>query len=307
MRINLTVASPAPIGLPAISVLTHLKDVHFFHAERGLRHPLSAYRVSFNRVIEAMTPLLDGLEQFNALPADTAYDDDRLSKQIRLATENTLKALQEHIDACKGVIRSLFPEDPKEAKAEGRLLRSFREAIKFSEVRFGSQANAIKHRTARVRLLHISYIGGMSTLGYFIEGNVELGRVGPDPDIHKGGKTAFSFNREMRICVMGLYQISEALFLFVRGRHGLIDTPLPEADDHEWRSLLSRVSRLPIWLFPDEYRMSFPHVKLDTNTCILRYQEGDNIAEPSTHNARIRYFHEMDATTPSFTLPYLSE
>lgn len=306
MLVNLKVQLPAPLGLPAIRVLTHLKGAQFFHAERNLRHPLSAYKVSFQDVEQTLALLVTELETFYALEPDVAYDDKELCKRIRVLTETLLKALHEHIDTCKGIVKSMLaPQEKGESKAETKLLRDFRSSIKLFESRIGNQANAMKHRTARVRMLHVCK-GPVSVPGYFIEANVDNGTVGPDPSIHHTGRTAFSYNRELRLYVVGLYHLSDALFYLVRAQHGLIEQPtMPDIESSEWRQLVRRVATLPLHLFPDEYDMPFPQVELSDEHCTLTYLESTRIPKPSILRARIRLQHEYDAITPGFTLPYL--
>jgi hypothetical protein len=170
--------------------------------------------------------------------------------------EALLHAFMHHMEECLGILKCVTPDD--ETFKNHKKVSAYQESVREYRAHIGKVVNRIKHQQARLRLLTVR-LGEMAFGGYFVERGLEGGAVGPDPDIHKGGLTAFSFNRDLRYHLCNVILTSEQQRLAIEGISGMTSQRTgvevrPQAlSDGVWQ-----VASLGETYFPDEYEKPRP-------------------------------------------------
>ena len=121
----------------------------------------------------------------------------QLDTEIRDATDSLLDALMEHFDDCENVLDCYLGKESQKLKKKIVKWKIYRDHV-------GKIVNQIKHQQRRVRTI-LFYGPDWAVPGYFIEGPLPGKIIGPDPSIHPGGDTAFSFRRNLLFHLWGLY------------------------------------------------------------------------------------------------------
>ncbi|MFM2315617.1 MAG: hypothetical protein RLZZ04_4895 [Cyanobacteriota bacterium] len=216
--------------------LESLPDNVIFHSSYSERHPLSIYSLSIQRIIEAFKEVLDEINLIYAALFDAKGNlNHRLDKLPKLHKE-LLSSLQSHIDDCFRILKTIHPPISKNEmfverwleKAKHPTYKDFENAIKDYRNSFFPIVNKIKHSGGQLRSL-LMYSGNKGWIeyhsktriklfphntrivGYYIEGVQSDDCIGADPEIHPGGNTAISFNRDLRFHFANLYRISHHL------------------------------------------------------------------------------------------------
>lgn len=207
MKFSLKNPVEEPLQLPATQFLSQHKNYLFHNKDYGLRHPLAIYNVSISSVLWRHEMLINCLEDIHRLKNNPLSDKVVVANLIA-ATDHYLDAVMEHIDDCVNVIKCLFPknrksERTKECQSFLRGIRSFRDNV-------AKQVNLIKHNQSRIRLIAF-YSDTYVIPGYFIEGVLPNGTIGPHPEIHECSNTAFSYSRVLRLFMCGLFYTSRYL------------------------------------------------------------------------------------------------
>jgi hypothetical protein len=252
------------VVLPAARTLANLPaGTPSRHESLRRRHPTASYSASVGTVGAALAIVLSLLEagrDWSAEPSAKARHD-----QLLFAYEGLLHALMNHMEDCVWILKSLTRQpDLKHDPAAKRY------KIEVDDYRnhIGNVVNAIKHRQGRLRLLQM--LGPQfASSGYYVERGAGDG-VGPDPDVHARGLTAFSFNRDLKLHVCEFLQTSASLA-------SAVETMLkiaPAADHQGGRNQLleqvSAVSRLEEQYFPDEYEKPRPDLFVTADVMSIR-------------------------------------
>jgi len=144
--------------------------------------------------------------------------------------------------------------------------------------------------------------------GYFIEGPAASGIIGPDPQIHPGGVTAFSFRRNLLFHLCGLYATSQSLakalsMVNKRFADKSLALTTTERGEEEWYKMLRRVESLSPFVFPDEVRKQNPVVKIKDGRLRVKYPSLEKAnAVPSPCNITISVV--IDPVSLSYQVPY---
>ena len=141
-------------------------------------------------------------------------------------------------------------------------VRAYRRAVQEYRDHIGNVVGRIKHQQGRLCLLTVR-LGQSSFAGYFVAVGLADGSVGPDPNIHKHGLTAFSFNRDLRYHLCHVLMTSGHLARTVEGLTDAGSNEFTPAGDRVIDSVL-RISDLAETYFPDEYEKPRPILRLDT-------------------------------------------
>jgi len=134
--------------------------------------------------------------------------------------------------------------------------------------RVGRIVNLIKHRAGRFRPVFMHW-NEMGVPGYFIEGVLGDGVVGPDPRIHPGGNTAISLFRDARYHFVHMYLVGSALQRLITDVMGTSPVEPPSGNpraepEFPIREVGRRLSLLPRIVFPDELHLPDPMIRLRT-------------------------------------------
>jgi hypothetical protein len=212
----------------------------------------------------------------------------------------------EHFDDCNNVLLCLSPsrDDPRLDAAA----KTFKRETKDYRSHIGKIVNALKHsqRNLGTTLFHTAHT---VDLGYFVEGPDASGHIGPDPEIHREGKTAFSFARDLRFNACGLYFLGNALMAALASFRKISPSPVSPKEGNEPDQVfdtLRRISLLPLRFFPDEMTKPIPMVRgtgsFDRPEIVLEYPSTVRITL-APGNQRVSF--GGDGVAQTFRIPYM--
>ena len=261
MRVSHVVQSGASFP-PVQLALANVDSARLFCGAHRLRHPPAIYNLSFSKV---MSRLADVLNELDAASAFQAYRDPKQymwDKRLLSELDHLLDALMEHFDDCQSILLCFV--ESSDDKTFLKALRTFKEATRPYRSHIGQIVDALKHEQRHLASIFFHTPNSFDP-GYFVEGPDDGGGIGPDPNIHADGQTAFSFARDLRLHVCGLYFVGLALMpaLAVFGKLSLTNkanTDDPKINDQKLETL-RRVSLLPLRFFPDELAKPIPMVR----------------------------------------------
>jgi hypothetical protein len=306
MEVNETLATSA--ALPTASYVLHRCDpLKLFHESQKKRHPLAAYNISISAVIKRFDDMLENLED---MEFDHSADPPIKAGKDRVLLESTdhlLDSLMEHMEDCEKIIAAFF-QDPAQ-KISKKKIELYKKNVGPYRDHIGKIDNYIKHHQGRLRSL--AFYDSMNFFpGYYIEGLVEPGMVGPVPEIHPGGNSAFSYARDLRFHIVNVYGVSRHLFNFINDLGGLLDPNLlpvelsPAISSANWVSTLRRIASLAPVCYPDEMRKPFPGVTFGEDNVKIRFPDNATERRSLSNGIRVTSSFEGDGVTRTFKLPY---
>ena len=240
--------------LPALDLLSSLRDSASFHEQRDCRHPLGIYNISVARICDKVAKCADKLEAYWQI-SDARNGADNLDAtegEIIDYLELTIYAAAEHVDDLEA-IANIFCKSDREAASSANV-RLLKKAIKPLRDEVSIFANTIKHSHGRLRLYetvfsHNGHTIGM--LGFFVEGWAN-GGVSPHRILHSNktvlSVTSFLWNV---LTYVGEMSVALAEFLTRIGAYDL-DTVGPR-DAPIFRRTAIKLARLPLYSFDDEH------------------------------------------------------
>lgn len=323
----------------AFNCLKLLPEGTAYHKDHTERHPFSIYSLSIQGVMQSFNEVLDEIDRIHTALFDSAgYLDYRLNKLPSLQKE-LLHALQSHIDDCYRVLKVIHPFVQTKERFVERWLqevkhpayKDFRNAVNDYRESFAPIVNKIKHNGGQLRPIMMYPRGrgivahtieknirifpkNARIVGYFLEGMQPDGRIGPDCEIHPGGKTAISLNRDLRYHFANLYRIGHhlriAISRTVRYFHK-IKLPRPVAVDYtasqyDLESIAERVSKLSPLFFQNEFSKVTPEVKF------YRYGQSTDLVVETSDSHRMIWDGEVmiyseiqvDGVCSQYQIPY---
>lgn len=314
-----------------------------YHRRLRLRNPKGIYFLSLARLTERFQLLLDHMEErlteFEVLRPrlelkgdQTVKDNQALVALLERVLDGTagieslVYSLAEHLEDCRNILLSLFPSNSAVKKHPS--VRRFKDQIEPYRNRVGEVVNAVKHRGARIQSL-VMYDVKNFVPGYFVEGPLELPGgedvVGPDPNLHDAGDTAFSLFRDLKWHFVSVYQVAaflreavldiaqtESISLSPNGaRLESKSVNWSEEPQRPFLDLARRLSLLPDVVFPDETSLPYPLIRIawsDAAGCRLVLSCSESAERPRS----FRVFQQRvrltgDSSTTIFKIPYLSK
>ena len=295
------------------------------HREHSVLHPKTTYSRAIAKIVDAWLDVFPALDSLSAQmrfdrPTDSAVTLEQ--RYVRL-----LHSLNEHFDACYAIIRCL--NSPLTNKREWHEhasrrqrpagLKSFEEQAVhgYRKVRLGRIVNLLKHDHARLSLLSMrtSLLGGSSlTLGYFVDGGLPSGAIGPAPGVHRGSNSAFSFNRDMLLNWWWLYRTSELLAQVIdlgtdaqptEGAEANRNNAIHDEANPKLMELCRRIAALRLDFMPDEVTQPFPVVQVPADASFMRITfPAGRRANPILGEPRFTQFLTVDSVGQSFKMPY---
>ncbi len=287
-----------------VSTLRKCDNSILFHENYDARHPLGSYNLSLDKICKRANVLLDVLDN---LKRETINDDFKSPQYQPLleATDHLLDALMEHLDDCNGIHRSFFADsESRQFKKSHSILKRGLEPYR---AHIGNIVNYLKHNQGNLRFL-VFYWPGMMVPGYYIEGPMSGGGLGPTKSIHSDGNSGFSFYRDLPFHICSIFAISnvlsERLHNINPGLEHLSEKDYPQDSHSEWHNLFSRTAALPKFYFPDEIYKPQPEVLLSDSEASLLFPHNPVAAQPIPNGARITSVMAGDGVTRTFKLPY---
>lgn len=258
---------------PAVfSLLAEVPAGSLPHAQQQLRAPGGIYNLSLRRVLTAFGNDLDALEQVHRSLGGPPPMEESATRLVAAQIE-LLEAMAAHIDDAYQIMRACHPPRPeiteqfperwlKEAGFRGAA--QFKAAIGSYREPLSRLVNKVKHEHGQLRLMAFSNTVTHSP-GYYLESIDSNGAATQDPVLHPN-HTAFSFNRDLRLHFVGLYEIGNALKMVLSPalkRLGLrITGKGAENPSEDLLRVAERIAALGTLVFPDEVRKPVPHVRV---------------------------------------------
>jgi hypothetical protein len=323
--------------------LKSLPDNILFHSAYTERHPFSIYARSMERILKAFSAVLSEVEIISITLFDNIEKPKYSLEKLPELQKELLSSLQSHIDDCYRIMKVLHPpESSKDCffveswleKAKHPTYKDFRTNVKDYKDSFFPIVNKIKHNGGEIRPI-IMYSKGdnivvkepnngikylpknIVILGYFLEGVLPSGGIGPDYEIHNGGKTAISLNRDLRFHFANVYRISlhlkRAIVRAVRLTHG-IDLPYPGFIEpnpffQKIEEIAEQISNLSPFFFQNELYQKIPKIfyNKENKGSVLEFEfpGSKNIIWRGSMNIQVSV--QMDFFSGSYKLPYLGK
>ena len=271
----------------------------------GPRKPIThaIYNISVSRILSAFRGVLDALDDLQQSLSTRTSVTDPGARLIAAHTE-LLEAMSSHIEDAFQIMKACHPPRPDigEPFADRWLERArfrgaahFKVAVKPYRDVVSALVNRVKHEHGQLRLIAFSN-GVVHVPGYYLEAIGSDGVAGQDPALHPGN-TAFSFNRDLRLHFIHLYDIGNALKAVLSPalkQQGIRVTGRPIMHSSQELLLVAeRVEALGTTVFPDEVRKATPHV---------RVQEGDDNVSVAVRYPSLATFRLPDPTMIVSTL-----
>lgn len=293
-------------------VLANLGDVLLHNMERGLRHPLGIYNFTFNEFVTKAHTLLDSLEEANDKLPHINRNEKKWDESILDATDHMLDAIMQHLDSFKSIICCFYRDC--NSKGAKNINRSLRKEIREYRDHVAKIVNLIKHKQRKLSAI-LFHGPGIFELGYYVEGILPDGTVGPDPEIHAGSNVAISFNRDMPFHLCSIYYCSAALAAHIQKICGAapVSSSKESKSEDNLAKLVKRVAALPVQFFPDEIEKPVPLVKVTPirNTthfkATLEMPSRRIKAKTISRACQIQISFKGDGISRSFKMPYFGE
>lgn len=297
----------ADIQPSVVNVLRCVDPAQIFHEMQMKRHPLASYNVSIAIVIKRFNNVLNALDELefdrsSQLPIKPGSDE-----QLLEATDHLLDSLMEHMEDCEKIIGTFFI-DPVQ-KINKKMIELYKKKVEPYRKHIGNIVNFIKHHQGRLRLITF-YNSTNFFNGYYIEGLVQPGVIGPVPGIHPGGNSAFSYVYDLRFHIANIFGVSRCLADFITNLNVTIGSnPMPEFNSinsmsSAWIDIIKRVSSYTMIIFPDEVRKPFPNIIM-TDKCIsIRFPDNSICKQTFQSDMRVINTINGDGVTRSYKVPY---
>lgn len=251
--------------LPVVfSLLKSLDDEHVYGHEHQLSHPADIFLLTFTDAIGCINVVAKSVNEVTEAAArGEKIKNDRLA-EIRHQVFDLLFYTGNFVEGCQSIIKSLFP---REDKRLAKVARIFKENVEEYTSHVSQLINKVKHQHRRPRTFTFWHSDKI-IVGYYLEGLVAKGVLGPDPDLHKsyqGVRTGFSLNRAIPYHLCNLYYVSACLASVIKS-HGRAGVPSEvKINDELFRETLSEVAQIPCMLLPDEMEKPLPVVVCKNN------------------------------------------
>lgn len=284
----------------AIEVLTANRSVKTFHADltnlkkknqpTPMREPLGIYNVSLNNVLSRFVVILDALESMLTEEPyrQTALYGTGFEARLLDSQEALLKSIQEHFDDCRNVLRCFYPPviSNNKTKFENEpVVDAYWNSIKqviFEPV--SNIVNFIKHEHGRLRFF-VQFNDDYAIPGYFLEAVSADGVLISNRAIHEpirsefdseyGCDTAFSFYRDLRYLLWGVYHVSYQLATAIEQA---IQNYSPRKyasvgiADEKVIDIVQRIAKLPLTFYEDEsHHKDAPTVEVETDNSDINF------------------------------------
>jgi hypothetical protein len=306
------VAKESAIVPDAMIALGAIPETYpLFHEKRESRHPFALYNTSLWNVGLRLRRVLETLLDQKGIVDYLTTNAPQWHTEMIERYDAFLDALMEHTEDCENVLRCLF-ENESLYKISTQV-RNYLGATRKYRKHIGLVVNRIKHNQGRVRLVFLAQDAALIP-GYYVEGLDGNGTVGPSIWVHKDGATAFSFHRDLRYHICGVFGISTNLSECVRTIVGMKDMPTQESQ-HKKRDDLSHgielLAQTPATVFPDEVAKPWPEVTISQDEAsavrqvTIRFPSPVSKATFPYTSFEVRTGLHVDGRSRDFRLPYL--
>jgi hypothetical protein len=292
--------------LPEVfSLLKSLDDEHVYGHEHQLSHPADIFILTFRDAIECINNLAKSVNEATETAARGEKLKDDCLAEIRRQVFDLLFYTGNFVEGCQSIIKSLFPRGDKRLTKAARV---FRENVEEYTSHASQLINKVKHQHRRPRTFAFTY-NNKIIVGYYLEGLVAKGVLGPDPELHKSYNslgTGFSLNRAIPYHLCNLYYVSACLanVIKIHGRAG-IPSEVNINDDY-FRQAFSEAAQIPCILLPDEMGKPLPVVtRKDNENYLLEFPGKKEILNRKPHIANVHLEARIGVWDRGIAPPYM--
>jgi hypothetical protein len=292
----------------AILALRNLDEISLYHVERKCHHPLEIYSFTFNDVIDKTIILVEHLNELSVILPHIGNKNKNWEKKLEYIADNWLDSIIQHIDSCKGVLACFFSVD--EEKQKDKCIKSFSKQINEYRKEVSTIVNLIKHNQRFLRIVYFHWIGGFVP-GFFVEGIVDDGVMGPEPLVHKNSNTAISFNRSVLVQFCNIFSISSILTqsIYKITKRNPLGGEKFSYKNKELMQLLKLLSLSPVIFFPDEVFKPVPFIRCNVkpnNTVRILFEMPSTKIKPTTvpKNSHVGLSFRIGEVSLAYKLPY---
>ena len=292
----------------AARVLQQLSGVPTFEDAYATRHPFGAYNVSLTSIARRLLAVVEALDQVQRQAQLLVVAKSLQDEPLLEAMDHLLDALMEHMGVCNGILRAFFaPADDKKFK---KSLSAFKASVEPYRKHIGTIDNYIKHNQGKLRSIHFRWPTGISC-GYFVEGPLASGVLGPVAVVHPGENTAFSFSRDLAYHLCSVFAVGAQLAhaLHCIDRRLVVQPPLTtvEVRDSDWSKAIRLTAALPAIYFPDEVSKPIPRIQVSASKVLIEYPALRFKVSGPPLGSQISLTFGGDGVTKSFKMPYFHE
>lgn len=316
MLIKLCKTTDGHLAPMAWSTIAALPDEVCFHHTHEKRHPKSIYGNSIRVICKQWVRAFVELDKINTEHywGGGEKSHDQLLREYR----ELLYRLNEHHDACLSVLRTLSPTDtakPVTFDSEFLKKKKFPGAKSFMDSTAGYRNNHIGHLVNTMKhgqgeLVFMYFSSATEFLpGFYLQDILPHGVLGPSAKLHSGGRTAFSFARDMMMHLWWLYRTGELLSITIKGAmdnfYGMNITSNAEPfNDSDLLSVIRSCADLKLKFFPDEVKQLYPRILLQKDNEKLSIEFPTKFLGRFPENMRIITNIKIDGAHPTNKMPY---
>lgn len=299
----------------AVEVLSSTFHIPLYNSDYNKRPPLGIYNFSVGSIWNNFIDVLDELEDVLDKGLFRELSQPDCDQNLLEKLERLLASINGHFDDCVTILRCFFAPTISRKKFEGNsIVDSYTKSVQDYRSHVADIMNHIKHHQGKLRAIFM-FTDEYCIPGYFVEGVDETGAIVPFTKLHpwyQGMRTAYSFSRNLKYHLYGVYFISKCLAEAVNMIVGASRTQL--SLDHSPPELpikiAERISKLPNRFFADELHAEVPSVRiyeLENGNIKLKlaYPDNNAIVISTSGKATVRRTFVSDGVSLSYGLPYL--
>lgn len=286
-----------------LSKLAAMDDKLVFNQEHQLSHPADVFLLTFRDAIDSIANLAASTNKVteNSILGQTPSNEEL--SEIRRQIFELLFYTGNFVEGCQSIIKSIFPQGDKQFQ---KAARKFKENVESYTSHVSQLINKVKHQHKRPRVFTFTS-GGNIIVGYYLEGALRNGLLGPDPELHKnyiGMRTGFSLNRIIPYHLCNLYYVSACLESIVNIKSQK-KISIAQVDNGFIKKALAEVERMSCTLLPDEFGKPLPIItKKEGEIYLLEFPGVKRIVNRNTHEATVSLEARMGVKERSLALPY---
>jgi len=283
--------------LPIRNFLLLFAERDFNAADHGHRHPIGIFNRALERVSNSIDATLRSLGDY--LARDKGDESSARGLKLRLVEEieRVFYAGEAYFDDCRSIV-FLFGETLGENKGK-KFKRDYDDTVREARDFVAVAANEMKHKQSRIQIL-VAGSEFKETIGFFFDGIEENGATGPNPIVHRGGKTAYSFNRAMRQILVSILYAQAAMLAILEPKFGR-STEKPGLG--RLGSIAEEVAKLPHDVFWDEVCIC-PSVDLSDKLFEITTKDHHKFIPPQDPG-RINVEYPAEDVPMTLSLPYV--
>lgn len=295
----------------AIAALKDLDGITLYHTRYKLRHPLEIYTTTLHESLDKTIALQELLKKISDDGLYLSGGTGSWRKDLEQATDAWLDSIIQHIDSSKSILCCFFPEDQK--KAQQKAIGNYKRQTNPLRKELAEIVNLIKHNQRFIRVIQFHWPGGFLP-GFYVEGVVDDGVIGPDPSVHTDANSAISYNRYIPLIICHIFSnsafLAQSIYDITRRK---IKIEKLEFRGSDLSKMLRLTSIMPLKFFPDEIKKPIPFVRWhqtigkDEISVHIEYPAISKKAYTVEHECQIETQFTPAEFSKTFKLPYFGK